>query len=387
MVLRHVDDVILDGNHFKSTNGKYSYSLASITKFKVTNVMFLNTHSDGVHIDGPARWGVVRDVYGTTGDDFVAITAEDWHQYGDVCGIVSDIVVENLFPNASASACFKVLGGPGGANVFRVRAKNLFGSVLGGGGAVWVGDDTTQGETIGGTISDIVIDTLETTVPNNNVWFNLNGTFTKRVSLLNSKFDNPLQTTNYIIGIQPVGAGPYTFDEFTIENLSVPNFGPASSSPALPIVYLAANAIVTRLRFLDWDVPTTGAIKAIEIYGGVADFLFDGYMGNLYPGNNAYALVHLHDAGASVYVTRLTLCNMHILGNNGSQLVRAITSGQLLPEVVMSNIQASSLAWLFDLGTTTDINMNGVTHLSPSAGIGNVRGTANITRQAAANGT
>lgn len=105
MFFRHVDGLeISDQSIFTaSTNTKYAISIGDATKVSCINVTF-NTCSDGLHFMGECYDITVRDIYGTTGDDFVAFTALDYSTYADTVGDIDNVTIENLFPNQTSMA-------------------------------------------------------------------------------------------------------------------------------------------------------------------------------------------------------------------------------------------------------------------------------------------
>lgn len=70
--------------------------------FLVEQVQYHEHRRDGVHVEGPASWGVVRGLSGITGDDVAALNAWDWHQYSMTFGPIDHVLVEDIAANPSA---------------------------------------------------------------------------------------------------------------------------------------------------------------------------------------------------------------------------------------------------------------------------------------------
>lgn len=120
-----------------SIGGRYAICMGDITRYRVDNITF-STAGDGVHTLGPASYGSISNIYGTTGDDMVAFTTVDGQSVagsllGDVQGQIAHITVQNVFPNGSWRA-LKIAAGNNGtngaANLFGVSAQNLVGNTV-----------------------------------------------------------------------------------------------------------------------------------------------------------------------------------------------------------------------------------------------------------------
>ncbi len=66
------------------------------SEFLVQGIRFDDHHRDGVHTEGPASYGVIRDVSGATGDDLVSLNAWDWRNYSVAFGPIHHILVEGI---------------------------------------------------------------------------------------------------------------------------------------------------------------------------------------------------------------------------------------------------------------------------------------------------
>lgn len=75
---------------------QYAVLLAGCKRFIVEDLVFDDHKKDGVHINGPSSYGIVRRLSGKTGDDFVALNAWDWCTSAVSFGSIHDIAVKDL---------------------------------------------------------------------------------------------------------------------------------------------------------------------------------------------------------------------------------------------------------------------------------------------------
>ena len=161
LVFHRVDGLrVLDGTH-TSTGGKYAILVGDVTSFTIERHVF-NVAADGVHIQGPASNGVVRNISGTTGDDCVAITARDYPAYDltTAGGSVSNVTIEDVFSVNGLKQAVKVFAGLGNA-VSGITIQRIRGNV--GGHGVSVFHDTAVPELLGGTIDGVTIRDVDLT--------------------------------------------------------------------------------------------------------------------------------------------------------------------------------------------------------------------------------
>jgi hypothetical protein len=81
----------------------FGVQLTNARDFLVENLRFEEHRRDGVHVNGPASYGVVRGISGTTGDDMVALNAWDWQGSTMTFGPIHHVVVENVTGRALAA--------------------------------------------------------------------------------------------------------------------------------------------------------------------------------------------------------------------------------------------------------------------------------------------
>ena len=64
--------------------------------FLVEQVTFVNHRCDGIHLNGPASFGIIRQVRGVTYDDLLALNAWDWRGSTMSFGPISHVSVEGI---------------------------------------------------------------------------------------------------------------------------------------------------------------------------------------------------------------------------------------------------------------------------------------------------
>ena len=74
----------------------FAVHLANAHEFTVENIKLDNHRRDGVHVNGPASDGLIRNVSGVSHDDTVALNAWDWKNYAPSYGPIERVVVEDV---------------------------------------------------------------------------------------------------------------------------------------------------------------------------------------------------------------------------------------------------------------------------------------------------
>ena len=71
--------------------------IGNCTDFIVNDVEFIEGQNrDGIHVEGPASWGIIRDIRGNTGDDVIALNAWDWTNSSLTFGSIHHVIVEKI---------------------------------------------------------------------------------------------------------------------------------------------------------------------------------------------------------------------------------------------------------------------------------------------------
>ncbi len=113
ILLSHVKRVRVSNVTIKECR-PHGIQLSNISQFLVENIRFVNHQRDGVHVNGPASHGVIRDIGGMSGDDMVALNAWDWKNTCMAFGPIHHILVEKVHAGAPGSdyrADIRLLGG------------------------------------------------------------------------------------------------------------------------------------------------------------------------------------------------------------------------------------------------------------------------------------
>lgn len=84
----------------------FGVHLSNCTDFLVDGVTFEDHGRDGVHVNGPTCFGVIRNISGSTHDDFVALNGWDWRNCTPSFGPIHHVLVENLTGCKSKSQDF-----------------------------------------------------------------------------------------------------------------------------------------------------------------------------------------------------------------------------------------------------------------------------------------
>lgn len=360
---RHADGIKVLDVTVTSSAGKYAVNFADCTNFHVNRPTFA-TFSDGVHITGPCSNFSIRNVFGTTGDDSVAMTANDYPAYADSVGPISDGVIENLFTASGSRMCI-VNAGASDTSTKRIRIRHVFGSTSAQ-PAVLIADDNAYPNTQGGRFDAISVEHLSTSTPNNQPAIMLTGINTGRVRIRGVSWDNA-SATIAPIRVNPASAG--TFDAITIADVTV-----AAQGAAQPIIDVGTFATVKKITVDGLQYDSANAIVGVVNTGGnVTDLTISKVSGNATGSTN---LVNMN--GAAARIDRVTISDLHMIGTGGN-VVTAPTAGQTLPNVEISNATLTGLGWVADFATTTELHLSNVTHKSPTAGILNARATAVVT--------
>ncbi|MBQ3141242.1 MAG: hypothetical protein IJC25_04695 [Clostridia bacterium] len=108
----------------------YALQIMDADRFSVENVTFdfnmLRPNMDGVHVQGPARNGDIRNVKGATNDDLVALNCDDIYDDGRrTKGDIENITVDGLYAENGYTAV-RLLSC--GSRLQNVSIRNVFGT-------------------------------------------------------------------------------------------------------------------------------------------------------------------------------------------------------------------------------------------------------------------
>jgi hypothetical protein len=103
--------------------------LAKLKYFTVEDITFDYEHkcanNDGIHLEGGCRFGLIRNIRGSTTDDIVAINADDFDAFAGLP--IEDLTVDGVYTEHSANGV-RIMSG--GAPVRNIRVANVHGSFL-----------------------------------------------------------------------------------------------------------------------------------------------------------------------------------------------------------------------------------------------------------------
>src|SRR5665213_2930680 len=101
VLFQRVDQPVLVNMILKNTAGKYAIMMYACTDYLVDQITF-NTSSDGVHCSGASAGAKISNIWGTCGDDVVALTPIDWlaYQNGDF-GNMTDFEITGIYASTT----------------------------------------------------------------------------------------------------------------------------------------------------------------------------------------------------------------------------------------------------------------------------------------------
>ena len=91
----------------------HGVQLSNCGEFLIDGVTFENHRRDGVHLNGPVSYGIIRHIHGTTGDDVVALNAWDWRNTAPCFGPIDHILVEGVRGNPKLASTDEIRLLPG----------------------------------------------------------------------------------------------------------------------------------------------------------------------------------------------------------------------------------------------------------------------------------
>jgi hypothetical protein len=261
IVLRRIDRLRVDGLRGLSTFGKFFLNPGDVTDVHITDIT-LNVSSDGVHVQGPARNVHVADVYGTTGDDSVALITNDWTGYNDVGGDITDALVENVYTTSVAANIAACCGGIG-TLLDKIHFRNI------GGVTSQSVTKAVQGlespNTTGGTYGDFVFENVHGTTLGTASLVTLGMPSPRSVTVRDCHWD---QTTGYS-GVGVAGTGQ--MQRLVIDGLHIK--GSATNKFAVRITSPVSEVDVIGLTYLDsaGGGSTAGVILTANVESLVVD--------------------------------------------------------------------------------------------------------------------
>jgi hypothetical protein len=74
----------------------HGVQMSRCSTFLVENIRFEEHRRDGVHINGPAHWGIIRHISGETFDDMVGLLPWDWKHTAIGFGSIDHILIQDV---------------------------------------------------------------------------------------------------------------------------------------------------------------------------------------------------------------------------------------------------------------------------------------------------
>jgi hypothetical protein len=106
----------------------FGVHLSNCQDFLVEGVTFEDHGRDGVHVNGPTAYGIIRHVRGVTHDDFVALNAWEWMGYTPTFGPIQQVLVEDVSGTDRASSDYASPYPDGTAEIRLLPGTKVFAS-------------------------------------------------------------------------------------------------------------------------------------------------------------------------------------------------------------------------------------------------------------------
>ena len=74
----------------------HGIQLSNVSEFVIENIRFIDHGRDGVHMNGPVSYGLIRNIQGKTFDDFIAVNAWDWKNTAPTFGPIHYLLIEKV---------------------------------------------------------------------------------------------------------------------------------------------------------------------------------------------------------------------------------------------------------------------------------------------------
>jgi len=131
-VLSNVENVTVRNVTFRDYSS-FGTQIGNARNFLIEGVCVDGT-KDGVHLEGPAEFGIVRDIKGPlAGDDVVALNAWDWRTSSLTFGSITDMLIEDTDVERGSCA-IRILPGvkifPDGSTLDCEVSRCIFSSIL-----------------------------------------------------------------------------------------------------------------------------------------------------------------------------------------------------------------------------------------------------------------
>lgn len=338
LFLRHIDGVIVRDGFYSSSStlGGFNVCFGDVTNYVAENLRFSSTQvgNDGVHIEGPAKGGFIKNLYGTTGDDLLGITPADYPGSNDTTGDIVDLVVEGLYPQNSLCA-LKIIGGTS-LKVRGITVNGIYGTTTTSG--IRIQDDLTGACDLDSvTISNIDV------VPSSSSWraIEITGSAIKNIVFRDLTWRAGYGGSTVILISGTANATCIEIDGFNIENGTSMNIIDITGGTV-------KNLLIKRVRFTSAAI--TGSLVLVENAAATIDNI-DISDVRAYRTNNGDSII-LYVAGT---VTTAHLSNIYL--NGGGRILQTTNTADPLV-VLAENISLDSAYEFATLSSTVDMIVN-----------------------------
>lgn len=127
MVFTYVKNLTLRGMTLKDPES-FAVQLTATEEFTVEDIFFdfnkQRLNMDGIHVNGFACNGLIRNLTGETHDDMVALNSDEGDQYCDCCDI-ENITIENIYGGSNGWTGVRLLSRQ--ATLRNIAIRNLYG--------------------------------------------------------------------------------------------------------------------------------------------------------------------------------------------------------------------------------------------------------------------
>ena len=99
MLFTNIENLTLRNCIFENSKS-YAVQISNVGGFVVENIEFLDYKKDGIHLNGPAEYGIIRNLEGENVlDDLIAFNAWDWDTSATTFGTIDHVYTENVKSN------------------------------------------------------------------------------------------------------------------------------------------------------------------------------------------------------------------------------------------------------------------------------------------------
>ncbi len=99
MFLSNIENLTVRNCIYENSQS-YATQVCNVKGFLIENILYLQYKKDGVHLNGPSEYGIIRNLEGENMlDDLVAFNAWDWDCSATTFGTLDHVYVENLKSN------------------------------------------------------------------------------------------------------------------------------------------------------------------------------------------------------------------------------------------------------------------------------------------------